>query len=74
MSHIDLTMVKHMSVLDKIKALPHYSNVGELEKLIGSSKLVINSLKKMKNLFVYSEKKIKQQQKWTCKQKKKMRR
>lgn len=44
MSRKDLTLIEKISILDKIKAQPHTS-LRELEKLIGTSKSVLNRLK-----------------------------
>ncbi|CAI6365749.1 unnamed protein product [Macrosiphum euphorbiae] len=44
MSRKDLTLIEKMSILDKIKAQPHNS-LRELEKLIDTSKSVLNRLK-----------------------------
>lgn len=45
MSRKDLTLIEKISLLDKIKTQPHNTINRELEKLLGTSKLVISRLK-----------------------------
>lgn len=46
MSRKDLTLIEKISILDKIKAQAHNNtSLRELEKLIGTSKSVLNRLK-----------------------------